>query len=389
MNISNKRLLKQIITQIPNYVFWKDTNLIYQGCNYNFARAAGFEYPEQIIGKKDDDMKWGKHTAGIYQAEDREIIQTGKPLLNKEVPMIMEANRELYLSVSKVPLYDDNGTTIGVLGIYIDITRQKEAQKDKEELKKTKYQLEGAKLISGSIAHEIRTPLAAIKLGIQGIDNTFSKLIDINQFVSDKNLAIETIADDEVARAKKAIKSINRKVDQSNVVINMLLTKLQSIDFEFSKFSLCSASQCVKNAINEFVLPDNMYNKVNFNKDNDFKFMGNSTLVMHIIMNLLKNAIFYIIKAGKGEIVIWLEQHQEFNQIHFKDTGTGIPSEILPHIFDSFFTTESSTGTGVGLAFSKMVMQSHQGKIDCLSKEGEYTEYILSFPKLDKEQAKV
>ena len=79
----------------------------------------------------------------------------------------------------------------------------------------------------------------------------------------------------------------------------------------------------------------------------------------------------------------------ENNEIHFKDTGTGISSQILPHIFDSFFTTESSIGTGVGLAFSKMVMHSHHGEIDCLSKEGEYTEFILSFPKLDKGQAGV
>ena len=91
-----------------------------------------------------------------------------------------------------------------------------------------------------------------------------------------------------------------------------LLTKLQSINFEFSEFTVCSASQCVKNAIKEFILPDNMINKLSFKKDNDFKFMGNSTLVMHVIMNLLKNAIFYILKAGKGEIVIWLEQHKEY-----------------------------------------------------------------------------
>jgi signal transduction histidine kinase len=58
----------------------------------------------------------------------------------------------------------------------------------------------------------------------------------------------------------------------------------------------------------------------------------------------------------------------------------------LPHIFDSFFTTESSTGTGVGLAFSKMVMQSHQGKIECASVEGEYTEFILSFSHLDSKE---
>lgn len=399
MDINNKNLLQQIISQSPNYIFWKDINLVYRGCNDNFARAAGFETPQELIGKKDDELKWGKFTGSIYQAEDRQIIKSGKPILNKEVPMKMEKDHELFLSVSKVPLYDNHHHIIGILGIYIDITNQKEierilieeketaekALKTEEELRKVTYQLEGAKLISGSIAHEIRTPLAAIKSGMHGIDNMFSKLIAVNQMAIEKNLPVETLTDKEISIVKKAISSISRKVDQSNVIINMLLTKLQSMRFQFSEFSLCSARDCIQNAIKEFILPENMIDKLTFKENKDFQFMGNSTLIMHIIMNLIKNAIFYIIKAGKGEIKIWLEQHEEINEIHFKDTGTGISPQVLPHIFDSFFTTESSTGTGVGLAFSKMVMQSHQGRIECLSKEGEYTEFILSFPKLDKD----
>src|ERR1700733_10323838 len=113
--------------------------------------------------------------------------------------------------------------------------------------------------------------------------------------------------------------------------------------------------------------------KVNFSKNDDFQFSGNQTLVTHVIMNLLKNAIFYILKAKKGEVNVWLEKHEERNEIHFKDTGTGIKKHILPHIFDTFFTTSSSAGTGIGLAFSKMVMRSHKGDIHCESQEGEYT----------------
>ena len=168
----------------------------------------------------------------------------------------------------------------------------------------------------------------------------------------------------------------------------MLLTKLQRINFEFTEFSVCSAGNCIRTAINEFnKLFDSTFRKINFIKENDFKFLGNFTLAMHVIMNLLKNAVFYIQKASKGEITIWFTQTAKTNEIHFKDTGTGIPTQVLPHIFDSFFTTESSTGTGVGLAFSRMVMQSHNGEINCISKEGEYTEFILSFPKIDNQQS--
>jgi len=387
----------QIITKSLNYIFWKDIHGIYQGCNDNFAHVAGFESPKQVIGKNDLQMKWGKFTAEIYQAEDKEIIETGKPILNKEVPMIVEEGSEQYLSVSKVPLYNDNGSIVGVLGIHIDITRQKETEKKlilakekaekareaEEKLVKVQYQLEGAKLISSSIAHEIRTPLATIKSGMHGLENSIGKLIAVNQFACKENLPIETVTHKEILDMKKAVYLVNKKVDQSNMIINMLLTKLQSINFEFQEFSICSASQCIQNGISDFIIPDNMIDKVKFNKDHDFQFFGNSTLITHVIMNLLKNAIFYILKANKGEITVWLAQKAKTNEIHFKDTGTGIAPQVLPQIFDSFFTTESSTGTGVGLAFSKMVMHSHQGEISCTSQLGEYTEFILSFPKLD------
>jgi len=274
------------------------------------------------------------------------------------------------------------GVCKGVTGFATDITDRILAQ---DELKKVKYQLEGAKLISGSIAHEIRTPLATIKSATHGLDRSLSRLIAMNQSIVQKKLPIETMTEKEVAEIVDAINLINKKVDQSNVIINMLLTKLKMINFEFTEFSICSANDCIQQAIQEFLVPDHLVNKIIFKQENDFEFMGNKTLVIHVIMNLLKNAIFYILKARKGEITIWLEQHPQNNQVHFKDTGTGISQTNLPYIFDSFFTTESSTGTGVGLAFSKMVMRSHKGDIECRSEEGEYTEFILSFPKMDKE----
>ncbi len=394
-----KAYMDAIINNLPGAVYWKDTQGHYLGCNRHVAQMAGYDNVEDMIGKTDYDLCWNEF-ADKWQTLDQEVIEKGKTIYSEEKAKLADGRIITELTY-KTPLRDEFGQVVGIIGTSLDITEKKEleqklieakekaekAQKAEDELKKTQYQLEGAKLISGSIAHEIRTPLATIKSGIYGIETTFLKLLEINRYAVENNLEVETITENEIASAKKAIHSINKKVEQSNVIINMLLTKLQSIHFEFSTNHICSALKCIDSAIDEFKAPDNMINTLNLKNDKDFKFKGNSTLVIHVIMNLLKNAIFYILKAGKGEITIWLEQHNEFNEIHFKDTGAGISPHVLPRIFDSFFTTESSTGTGVGLAFSKMVMQSHQGKIDCLSEQGEYTEFILSFPKLDKEQA--
>jgi hypothetical protein len=76
------KLLEQIIHNAPNYIFWKDTNLIYRGCNYNFARVAGLDNPKQIIGKRDSDLPW-QQTGYLYQAEDQKILSLGQPILNQ------------------------------------------------------------------------------------------------------------------------------------------------------------------------------------------------------------------------------------------------------------------------------------------------------------------
>ena len=72
-----------------------------------------------------------------------------------------------------------------------------------------------------------------------------------------------------------------------------------------------------------------------------------------------------------------------YNYLIVKDTATGIPKDFLPKIFDQFETKKSTSGgTGLGLAFCKMVMESYGGKIECNSELGKYTEFVLSFPKI-------
>ena len=394
--------LKKIIDFVPGDIYWKDTNGVYLGMNLRgreSLRKMGLHWRlKDIVGKKDYEI-FGKKSAEEYRKNDIEVMKKGSEISKEEIIFLPSGSIMIQLS-TKQPLRNEQGEIIGVVGNTVDITYLKEMEKDlrtakeraekvreaEDELKKVKYQLEGAKLISGSIAHEIRTPLATIKSGMHGLNNTISKLIKVNELAQKENIIIDTVTHKEIMSMKKAIHLINKKVDQSNVIINMLLTKLQSIHFEFKEFSACSAVPCIQNAIKEFMIPDNIIDKIHFNKENDFQFLGNSTLIRHVIMNLLKNAIFYILKAAKGEITIWLEHHSKTNEIHFKDTGTGISPEVFPHIFDSFFTTESSIGTGIGLAFSKMVMQSHHGDINCISKEGEYTEFVLSFPKFDNQK---
>ncbi|OOY53789.1 hypothetical protein BOV97_00790 [Solemya velum gill symbiont] len=143
--LSSKRLLQSIIDRAPIRVFWKDRESRFLGCNILFAKDAGFTHPDQLIGKTDDEMGW-KEQAELYRADDIKVIETGEAKLDFEEPQTTPDGRQIWLRTSKVPLL--NPTTeeiIGVLGLYEDITKRKQAE---NELRLSKAQLSEAQRIA-------------------------------------------------------------------------------------------------------------------------------------------------------------------------------------------------------------------------------------------------
>ncbi|MDH4944553.1 EAL domain-containing protein [Sulfurimonas sp. C5] len=117
-------LLSSIINSLPTRVFWKDQNLIYMGCNTVFANDAGKESTDQIIGKSDYDMPW-KEQAELYNNDDKEVMDSGKPKLFFDEPQTTLDGDIMWLRTSKVPLKNSSGDIIGIIGIYDNITQQK------------------------------------------------------------------------------------------------------------------------------------------------------------------------------------------------------------------------------------------------------------------------
>jgi PAS domain S-box-containing protein len=123
----SKQMLQLILDTIPQRVFWKDRNFAYIGCNKSFAKDAGLNDPSEIIGKNDFELGW-KDIAHLYRNDDREVMETDTPKINFEEPEIAPDGSQLWLRTNKVPLHDQSGNVIGVLGTYQDITKLKQAE---------------------------------------------------------------------------------------------------------------------------------------------------------------------------------------------------------------------------------------------------------------------
>jgi two-component system, NtrC family, sensor kinase len=103
--------------------------------------------------------------------------------------------------------------------------------------------------------------------------------------------------------------------------------------------------------------------------------------IRQVILAILVNAAEAMPNGGRLQVSTSLDIQHQSAQIHFRDSGMGIPPEVLPHIFDPFFTTkENQQNTGLGLAVAHGILEQHGGSISVKSAPGQGSEFIVSLP---------
>jgi len=125
----SRNLLQLVIETIPLRVFWKDRASRYLGCNALFAEDSGAPDVATVIGKVDTQLAWYRQ-AELYRRDDRWVIESGQAKLAYEEPQITSDHGECVLRTSKAPLRNRRGETIGVLGVYDDITEFKQIESE-------------------------------------------------------------------------------------------------------------------------------------------------------------------------------------------------------------------------------------------------------------------
>jgi PAS domain S-box-containing protein len=357
----HEKLLLQIIQKVPEYIFWKDIHSIYQGCNENFAKLIGLSSSTQIIGKTDRDMPWGGYTDSLYLKEDRTIIETGCSVLRKEVPMNFGPHlQKKCLSVSKVPLYDDEKKIIGILGIFIDVTSQK---KYREKLKKSKEEAENASksksIFIANMSHDIRTPLT----GIIGMAEALE---------SEVQTAIE----------KEYVRNILVSGERLNDLLNSILELVSSENINDTRVNkkTFDLRQLIQDIHDIYVLNAQAKKidlKIEIDRLVPTLVFSDRFKLYRTLFNIIGNAIKF---TEKGEIIIKvkrLEKKDSQARLEFSvaDTGIGIAADFQDKVFDRFSRETPSykgvyRGYGIGLDLAKNSMAALGSKIHLISQQG-------------------
>jgi len=124
----SQKMLQLVLDTIPVRVFWKNRDSVYLGCNRLFAGDAGLERTADIVGKRDEDLPWLAMETATYRADDAAVMNSGVPKLEYEEIQHSATRGSLILQTNKLPLKDEDGAVIGLLGSYVDITARKQME---------------------------------------------------------------------------------------------------------------------------------------------------------------------------------------------------------------------------------------------------------------------
>lgn len=243
------------------------------------------------------------------------------------------------------------------------------------------YDLLNPMALAATVAHEMRTPLATIRNQATGISNYLPDLLEGYRLAVENKLMQASISGSHLNILSGISERIENEVNKSNVMIDMMMA---SSSMECSKaivFERFFIGACIAEALDRYPFEAGEKEKVSVAIAEDFEFLGSDTLLVFALFNLLKNGIHALKESGKGEIQIQARSANGRNFITITDTGTGIPKNSLPHVFDMFYSMKrQGGGSGVGLSFCKKVMEAFNGSIRCSSVEGELTTFTLEFP---------
>ncbi|CZF78653.1 Autoinducer 1 sensor kinase/phosphatase LuxN [Grimontia celer] len=242
----------------------------------------------------------------------------------------------------------------------------------------TEDKVRKSQVLAGSIAHEIRNPLTKIKYHFERIDADMFGV---------ENGSLAPFASQDMKKLYQELSEGKKAVQLGTRFIDAILDELRGDGISTSLFSYYSVGDLTSQALKDFSFySEDHRNRIDLNLEEDFFFHGSDTLYSFVLLNLLKNAVYYFDRYPESRVRIHFTQAAEGNAVHLIDTGPGIPATQVTHIFDEFYTSGKKQGNGLGLSYCKRVMESFGGSIRCHSVEGEFTEFVLTFPSVDQEE---
>jgi PAS domain S-box-containing protein len=403
-----RNLLRTLIDNMPDYIYIKDTESRFLTVNSRLLHVMHAKSLDEIVGKTDYDSTPTKEAADLYFQDERKIITTGKPIINKEEIGFDENDRERVISTTKVPFYDADGNIGGIVGIGRDITKQKNAEKQLREqaqnlqevniileerqekiqqqseelnlqaqsLKKANVQLEQLNATKNKffsiIAHDLKNPFQAI-FG-------FSELLQRN---------FEDFDDTQKMELLNMIKASSESA--YNLLENLLQwARTQTDRIKYSPADIDLAELIEQNIALSQGSAENKHITLVSNVNGKSLAFADKNMINLVLRNLISNAIKFTNDGGVVTVQCSAEEkNKQMVSVSISDTGIGISSDNIKKLFriDEYFSTSGTageSGTGLGLIICKEFVEKNKGIIHIDSELEVGTTFTFTLPRSEK-----
>ncbi|KPJ78121.1 MAG: hypothetical protein AMJ54_05375 [Deltaproteobacteria bacterium SG8_13] len=288
-----------------------------------------------------------------------ECFRTGEPASFE----VFEPHLDRLFEVRAMPRFDSDRRLTAVIHVLRDITERKRIEETLQRAEQMKLVGEWAT----ALAHEIKNPLAGIKVSVE----VLSEELELKE---DKQVVKRAV--EEIKRIENLLKSLLNfakppKPQLSQTDLNDLLDKTAA--FSLKQPTVSKNTEGIIHIVKEFTpgLPH---------------ILADPMQLQQIFLNLLLNSIEAMPDGGTLLLKTDLDPAAKAARIEIADTGKGIELQVQEKIFEPFFTTKKK-GSGLGLAVTKRLIEQHRGDIHLTSEPGKGTVFTITFPiEVDREE---
>ena len=366
--LRNERLLlRTVIDNIPATIYCKDVDGHKTLANRAELKMIGAKSEDEVLGKTDFDL-YPKEIADEYFADDQTVIKNLEPVINREELFIDGKGEQRWLLTSKIPMLDDYGGVIGLVGIGRDITERvkitKEIQERNEQL--TKLNAEKDKFFS-IIAHDLKSPFTGL-LGLTELMVDCSDSFTKEEFIEYSNSINQA--------SQKLYKLLENLLEWAQVQRGTITFTPMNLDL--AKIVSHSIDTIYQRAIQKQVT---IINEITTSQ----QVFTDEKMTETVLRNLLSNAVKFT-KSG-GKIFVKAETIDDNTiRVSVEDTGVGIPQKDIERLFKieekvSSQGTEGESSTGLGLLLCKEFVEMHGGKIWVESENGKGSKFSFTIHK--------